>query len=121
MKSSEFITESMQHLEEKWSQKYKSSINCSHPKGFSQRAHCAGRKKNEDIYMENNEARDAVESAIIRRILVAHKDLLQKFGPQKVMDAAAAIADDHADVEEIGTSDVSAYVHEVERYLAMNY
>ena len=70
---------------------------------------------------ENNEARDAVESAIIRRIMVAHKDLLMKFGPQKVMDAAEAVADEHTDVEEIGTSDVSAYVQQVERYLAMNY
>jgi len=43
----------MRHLEEKWSQKYKSSINCSHPKGFSQRAHCAGKKKhNESVEME---------------------------------------------------------------------
>lgn len=32
-------------LTEKWSQKYKNSINCSNPKGFSQRAHCQGRKK----------------------------------------------------------------------------
>lgn len=30
-------------LEEKWTKKYKKSINCSNPKGFSQRAHCAGR------------------------------------------------------------------------------
>ena len=30
---------------EKWSRKYKKSINCRNPKGFSQRAHCAGRKK----------------------------------------------------------------------------
>ena len=30
---------------EKWTQKYKNSINCSDPKGFSQRAHCAGKKK----------------------------------------------------------------------------
>jgi hypothetical protein len=46
MKSNEFIVE-------KWSQKYKSSINCSHPKGFSQRAHCAGKKKhNESVEME---------------------------------------------------------------------
>ena len=53
MRASEFITESMRHLEEKWSQKYKSSINCSHPKGFSQRAHCAGKKKhNESVEME---------------------------------------------------------------------
>lgn len=33
------------YVEEKWSQKYKRSIDCSHPRGFSQRAHCAGRKK----------------------------------------------------------------------------
>jgi hypothetical protein len=33
------------YIEEKWSAKYKSSINCANPKGFSQRAHCAGRKK----------------------------------------------------------------------------
>jgi len=31
--------------EEGWSQKYKNSIDCSHPKGFSQKAHCAGKKK----------------------------------------------------------------------------
>ena len=29
----------------KWSRKYKKSINCADPKGFSQKAHCAGRKK----------------------------------------------------------------------------
>ncbi len=40
-------------LSEKWTQKYKSSINCSHPKGFSQKAHCAGKKKhNESMEME---------------------------------------------------------------------
>lgn len=31
-------------LGESWSKKYKRSIDCSHPRGFSQRAHCAGRK-----------------------------------------------------------------------------
>ena len=35
-------------IEEDWSQKYKSSINCSHPKGFSQKAHCAGKKKHDE-------------------------------------------------------------------------
>jgi hypothetical protein len=39
------VDEAADYIEEKWSQKYKSSINCSNPKGFSQRAHCAGRKK----------------------------------------------------------------------------
>lgn len=32
------------HLGEAWSEKYKQRINCVNPKGFSQRAHCAGRK-----------------------------------------------------------------------------
>ena len=36
-------------LFEKWSDKYKRSIDCSNPKGFSQRAHCQGRKKNESV------------------------------------------------------------------------
>ena len=32
-------------MTEKWSQKYKKSINCKNPKGFSQRAHCQGKNK----------------------------------------------------------------------------
>jgi len=45
MRANEFVAEG-------WSQKYKKSINCGHPKGFSQRAHCAGKKKhNESIEM----------------------------------------------------------------------
>ena len=34
-------------LNEDWSQKYKNSIDCNNPKGFSQKAHCAG--KNESM------------------------------------------------------------------------
>jgi hypothetical protein len=33
-------------LQEKWSEKYKKSIDCNNPKGFSQKAHCQGKKKN---------------------------------------------------------------------------
>ena len=36
-------------MEEDWSQKYKSSIDCDNPKGFSQKAHCDGKKKNESV------------------------------------------------------------------------
>ena len=32
-------------IDENWSQKYKRSIDCNNPKGFSQKAHCQGRKK----------------------------------------------------------------------------
>ena len=56
-------------LEEKWSAKYKKSINCSNPKGFSQKAHCAGKEKNEnmeltveqkmELFLEKNVPTDA--------------------------------------------------------------
>ena len=39
-------------LDEKWTKKYKDSINCSNPKGFSQKAHCAGKQKNESSILE---------------------------------------------------------------------
>jgi len=42
-----------QGVAEGWSQKYKKSINCSHPRGFSQKAHCAGKRKhNESVETE---------------------------------------------------------------------
>ena len=56
MKANEFVTE-------KWSQKYKSSINCGNPKGFSQKAHCAGKKKHNEN-TELSEEFDLIESAI---------------------------------------------------------
>jgi len=37
---------------EEWSQKYKNSIDCNNPKGFSQKAHCQGKKKNETMNIE---------------------------------------------------------------------
>jgi cytidyltransferase-like protein len=39
------LKEEVDTLKEKWSAKYKRSINCNRPQGFSQRAHCQGRKK----------------------------------------------------------------------------
>jgi len=36
-------------MAKKWSKKYKRSIDCNNPKGFSQKAHCAGRKKKENV------------------------------------------------------------------------
>ena len=31
-------------VEEKWSEKYKKSIDCNNPKGFSQKAHCQSKQ-----------------------------------------------------------------------------
>jgi hypothetical protein len=56
-------------MKEKWSEKYKKSINCKNPKGFSQRAHCQGRKKK--IQESLNEA--------VRSEMAQLKDLARKY------------------------------------------
>ena len=48
-KSVKVTSVSIVMIGESWSAKYKRSINCDNPKGFSQKAHCAGRKKTESI------------------------------------------------------------------------
>ena len=47
-----------QGVAEEWSKKYKDSINCSNPKGFSQKAHCAGKAKNEGVAESSGEYND---------------------------------------------------------------
>ena len=42
----------MADLDEGWSDKYKKSIDCNNPKGFSQKAHCAGKKKKSENVMK---------------------------------------------------------------------
>jgi len=51
-KPSQIIKKHKEELEEEWSEKYKKSIDCKHPKGFSQKAHCQGRKKNEEVELD---------------------------------------------------------------------
>jgi hypothetical protein len=58
-----------------------------------------------------------VEQAIIGRILSQRTDLLQKFGVQAVQDAVEEVAGYVGDAEEIGSSDVSGWVRQVERML----
>ena len=41
----EWDDDEWEEIDENWSQKYKRSIDCNNPKGFSQKAHCQGRKK----------------------------------------------------------------------------
>ena len=58
--------EEEKELEEKWSEKYKKSINCNNPKGFSQKAHCQGKKKDmkeEDTEIEKGEFKEATGAA----------------------------------------------------------
>ena len=58
-----------------------------------------------------------VESAILRRVMNSHLDLLTQYGPAAVMAAARDVAEMIGDVDEIGSSDASAYVNLVVRSL----
>ena len=53
-----------EEVEEKWSEKYKKSIDCNNPKGFSQKAHCQGRKKHEEKNVEEEVDEDLRESFV---------------------------------------------------------
>jgi len=70
---------------------------------------------------DSSTSSDEAESAILKRIMVAHLDLLKEFGPQKVMQAVEEVAYNIGDLDEIGSSDVSAWVHEVKQILGAEW
>ena len=47
-----------------WSKKYKKSIDCNNPKGFSQKAHCQRRKKRNESKMKLSEFKEAIRKVI---------------------------------------------------------
>jgi hypothetical protein len=69
-------------------------------------------------FLESEDSASPVERAILHRIMMQHSSLLGRYGPQAVMDAARDVAEFVGDVDEIGSSDVSAYVRNVEQVLA---
>lgn len=66
MRAKEFVTE-------KWSKKYKRSINCNNPKGFSQQAHCQGRKKHESVEENFADGRNPQDKGDSKRYRVPTK------------------------------------------------
>ena len=54
-----------------WSSKYKKSIDCNSPKGFSQKAHCQGRKKRNENIMKLSEFKEAVRNVLRERSINA--------------------------------------------------
>jgi len=68
--------------------------------------------------MEEGIEDSPVASAITRRILLQRHDLLSKYGPVAVTQAIDDVADFVGDVEEIGSSDVSGWIKQVEQSLA---
>ena len=72
------------------------------------------------LVREDSNGGEAVEMAIMRRILVAHTDLIIKFGLDKVVQAIEEVAYDVGDVDEIGSSDVSGWVRQVKQILGVD-
>ncbi len=68
--------------------------------------------------LEEGSDSSPVESAIIRRIINVRTELLGKHGPEKVLDAVKEVASYVGDVDEIGSSDVSGWIRQVERILS---
>jgi hypothetical protein len=83
-----FVTALEGEIDEKWSRKYKKSIDCNNPKGFSQRAHCQGRKKRmkEDIN-ESVRTQAAQLKDIARRFAKDFEGETQKEKIEKMISA----------------------------------
>ena len=62
-----------------WSQKYKKSIDCNNPKGFSQKAHCQGKKKRNENTMKLSELKETIVQVIEakrgRGVVTIQKDI----------------------------------------------
>ena len=83
-----------QEMWETWSQKYKKSIDCSNPKGFSQKAHCQGRKK---------KMKEHIEEAVKMTAL------------EKFRKAAAEREKKHAEIEKNRSKDGSGLTAAIDR------
>jgi len=69
---------------------------------------------------EDSDSGEAVEMAIMRRMLIAHTDLIVQFGLDKVVDAIEEVAYNVGDVDEIGSSDVSGWIRQVKQILGVD-
>ena len=61
-----------------WSEKYKKSIDCNNPKGFSQHAHCQGRKK--EMTEEKKDHEYSMARSELKTVANAVKRLQKKMG-----------------------------------------
>ena len=61
-----------------WSEKYKKSIDCGNPKGFSQRAHCQGKKKK--MSEEKKDHEYSMARSELKTVTNAAKRLQKKMG-----------------------------------------
>lgn len=85
-----------QEINERWTRKYKTSIDCSHPKGFSQRAHCAGRKARRAGRSTKSSSVNEVE--VYNEVL---KDLIEDILEEESSMAMGAVKQINSDAQEL--------------------
>jgi GH24 family phage-related lysozyme (muramidase) len=79
-------------IDEKWSNTYKKSINCSNPKGFSQKAHCKARRlRQAGKHTKSKPVREIYE-AVVRR-------MIKEFNSSMAMGALKQLNSDAKELE----------------------
>jgi hypothetical protein len=97
---------------EEWSEKYKKSIDCDHPKGFSQRAHCQGKKKK---VKENVEFTEALKSHYsVDQIAKKHR--LDASFIQNQLDMGIKIEHEHVTDKDTATDIALQHLDEIPDY-----
>ena len=89
-----------------WSEKYKRSIDCDNPKGFSQRAHCQGRKKK---LKEQLKPFKTIEQ-------IAKKHRLEVSFIQKQLDIGEPIEHEHTKDHELAMEIALQHLDEIPDY-----
>lgn len=95
-------------IAEAWSKKYKRSINCSHPKGFSQKAHCAARRKRRAGGKTKSKSVGEAINPISDRGAIAYSPIHKPREPRKVEPAKLGV---QVDVRREHPRDPDEYVY----------
>ena len=102
-----------------WSKDYKRSIDCDNPRGFSQRAHCAGRKKRakgEDTKSKSpfNEMHEVKTHKTVEQIAKKHR--LEVSFIQKQLDMGIPIEHEHTKDKDLATDIALQHLEEIPDY-----
>jgi len=81
-------------LLEKWSNTYKKSINCSNPKGFSQKAHCKARRLRQMGKKTKSKPVREIYEAVVRH-------MLKEFNSSMAMGALKQLNSDAKELEQM--------------------
>lgn len=65
---------------EGWSDEYKRSIDCNNPKGFSQKAHCAGKKKRKENVAPNHDGKSSPYGSGYKKYKKKNEIYFDRFG-----------------------------------------